>query len=92
MEKDFIDNLKLLQEDLFDYISMVDYNGDEEEYIFTFKGEDARKWAIEKFGKAEYNIVEWTDKEIKDLIDNTLENNSCSNHDKIFLEHLISFI
>ena len=92
MEKEFVDNLKLLQDDLFNYISMIDYDGDEVEYIFTFEGEDAKKWEIEKFGKSEGNIYEWTDKEIKDLIDSTLENNSCSNHDKIFLEHLISFI
>ena len=92
MEKEFVDNLKLLQDDLFNYISMVDYDGDEEEYIFTFEGEDAKKWEVEKFGKSGDNIYEWTDKEIKDLIDSTLENNSCSNHDKIFLEHLISFI
>ncbi len=71
MEKEFVDNLKLLQDDLFNYISMVDYNGDEEEYIFSFEGEDARKWEIEKFGKSEDNLYEWTDKEIKDLIDNT---------------------
>ena len=92
MEKEFVENLKLLQDDLFNYISMVDYDGDEEEYIFTFEGEDAKKWEIEKFGKSEGNIYEWTDKEIKDLIDNTLENDNCSNHDKIFLDHLISFI
>ena len=92
MEKEFVENLKLLQDDLFNYISMVDYDGDEEEYIFTFEGEDAKKWEIEKFGKSEGNIYERTDKEIKNLIDNTLENDSCSNHDKIFLDHLISFI
>jgi hypothetical protein len=92
MDKDFINNLKLLKEDLFEYISMVDYGGDEEEFIFTFEGSDANNWEIEKFGKSEDRIFEWTDKEIQELINETLENNICSKDDKIFLDHLISFI
>ena len=92
MEKDFLNNLKKLQEDLFNFLPMVDFNGDEEEYIFTFEGKQASKWEIEKFGKSEGAIYEWTDKEIKELIDITLKNNWCSKEDKIFLDHLISFI
>jgi len=37
LENQFIEKLKLLQEDLFYYLPLVDYFGDEEEYIFTFE-------------------------------------------------------
>lgn len=92
MEQQFIDNLKKLQNDLFNFIPMVDFFGDEEEYIFTFDGEQAMKWEIEKFGKSEGSIYEWTDTEIIELINTTIENNSCSKEDKIFLDHLITFL
>lgn len=67
LENQFIEKLKLLQEDLFYYLPLVDYFGDEEEYIFTFEGEDKSKWAMEKFGSDD-GVFEFKHFEIEEML------------------------
>lgn len=67
LENQFIEKLKLLQEDLFYYLPLEDYFGDEEEYIFTFEGEDKSKWAMEKFGSDD-GVFEFKHFEIEEML------------------------
>lgn len=91
LENQFIEKLKLLEEDLFAYLPLVDYFGDEEEYVFTFEGEDKSKWAIEKFGSDD-GIFEFKDFEIKEMLSEAIEKKICSSHDKIFFDHLVGYL
>lgn len=91
LENQFIEKLKLLEEDLFAYLPLVDYFGDEEEYVFTFEGEDKSKWAIEKFGSDD-GVFEFKDFEIKEMLSEAIEKKICSSHDKIFFDHLVSYL
>jgi len=91
LENQFIEKLKLLEEDLFAYLPLVDYFGDEEEYVFTFEGEDKSKWAIEKFGSDD-GVFEFKDFEIKEMLSEAIEKKICSSHDKIFFDHLVGYL
>ena len=91
LENQFIEKLKELQEDLFAYIPFVDYFGDEEEYVFTFEGEDKSKWAMEKFGSS-VGVFEFKDFEIEEMLSDAIEKKKCSSHDKIFFDHLLTYL
>ena len=91
LENQFIEKLKLLQEDLFYYLPLVDYFGDEEEYIFTFEGEDKSKWALEKFGSDD-GVFEFKHFEIEEMLSQAIEKKNCSSYDKIFFDHLVSYL
>ena len=91
LENQFIEKLKELQEDLFAYIPLVDYSGDEEEYIFIFEGEDKSKWAMDKFG-SDGGVYEFKDFEIQEMLSQAIEKKICSSHDKIFFDHLIGYL
>lgn len=92
LNSDYINKLQLLNDDLSQYIDLVDYEGDGEEYIFSFEGKAKKKWAIEKFGEDKGSIIEWTSDEIHELLEETIDNKECTTHDKIFLDHLISYL
>lgn len=92
LNTDYINKIELLNDDLFQYIDLVDYDGDGEEYIFSFDGKAKTKWAIEKFGEDKGSIIEWTSDEIHELLEETIESKECTTHDKIFLDHLISYL
>lgn len=91
LENQFIEKLKLLEEDLFAYLPLVDYFGDEEEFVFTFEGEDKSKWAIEKFGSDD-GVFEFKDFEIKEMLSEAIEKKICCSHDKIFFDHLVGYL
>ena len=92
LNSDYINKIQLLNDDLFQYIDLVDYDGDGEEYIFSFDGKAKTKWAIEKFGEDKGSIIEWTSDEIHELLEETIDSKECTTHDKIFLDHFILLI
>ena len=92
LNTDYINKIQILNDDLSQYVNLVDYDGDGEEFIFTFDGKAKIKWSIEKFGEDDGSLVEWTSDEIHDLLEETIENKKCTPHDKIFLDHLISYL
>lgn len=92
LNADYIEKCQVLNDDLSQYIDLVDFDGDGEEFIFTFEGKAKTKWAIEKFGEDKGSIVEWTSDEIHELLEEVIKNKECKTDDKIFLDHLISFL
>ena len=79
LDPDYINKIKLLNDDLMDYIEIQDVWGDESEYLYLgFKDNGG--------------IIEWNYDDIQNLLENTIENNQCSPDDKKFLDHLISFV
>lgn len=88
----YIEKCQLLNNNLSEYIHLIDYDGNGEEFIFTFEGKAKTNWAIEKFGEDEGSIFEWTSDEIHELLEKSINSKECTTHDKIFLDHLISFL
>ena len=79
LDSEYIDKLKLLNDDLTDYIDIQDVLGDESEFLYS---------GFEDNGA----IIEWSHDEILEVLKNTIETNQCSSDDKKFLDHLISFV
>ena len=79
LDSEYIDKLKLLNDDLTDYIDIQDVWGDESEFLYS---------GFEDNGA----IIEWSHDDILEVLKNTIETNQCSSDDKKFLDHLISFV
>lgn len=77
LDSEYLSKLKILNDDLVDYIEIEDFWGDESEFLYL---------GFEDNGA----IIEWNYDDIQKLLENTIDHNQCSSDDKKFLDHLIS--
>lgn len=77
LDSEYLSKLKILNDDLVDYIDIEDVWGDESEFLYL---------GFEDNGA----IIEWNYDDIQKLLENTIDHNQCSSDDKKFLDHLIS--
>jgi len=77
LDSEYLSKLKILNDDLVDYIEIEDVWGDESEFLYL---------GFEDNGA----IIEWNYDDIQKLLENTIDHNQCSSDDKKFLDHLIS--
>lgn len=78
----------------FEYYEFLD--GDDEPGIYLLRGEDSKSWKKAKGWSLEDIVqnssIEFSQKDIAKIQSNTVENENCSEHDKILLDHLLNLL
>ena len=95
LNNEYIEKLKNVDLEWdFEYFEFLD--GDDEPGLYLLRGEDAKTWKKAK-GWSEENIeenssIEFSQTEIAEIQSNAISNESCPEHDKILLDHLLNLM
>ncbi len=95
LKKEFVEKLKSIDLEWdFEYYEFLD--GDDEPGIYLLRGEDSKSWKKAKGWSLEdieqNSSIEFSQKDIAKIQSNAVENENCSEHDKILLDHLLNLM
>lgn len=95
LDKEYLEKLKNVDlEWEFEYYEYLD--GDDEPGLYMLRGDDSKAWKKAK-GWSEDKIqqnssIEFSQTEIAEIQSKAIENESCTEYDKILLDHLLDLM